>query len=189
MLHWSPNDASAWVTALLDALSWGALALVLALLAVGLLRQFAVANAFWLKLDQLGIVPQWKFFAQAALDSDLSGLADFHFLVRVDDGSGGPGAWQQMPWRGDRTLLSALWNPHDRSHAAIEECIHVLALPASALDHIVPPTALAYLTLLRYSLDSVSLAADQSLQFAVVLSHGRAGRSLDLRFLSDWHIA
>lgn len=160
---------------------------MVALLAVGLARQFAVANAFWLRLDQLGIVPQWKFFAQKALDDDLSGLADFHFLARVNDGSGKLGAWQQMLWRGDRTLLSALWNPHDRSHTAIEECMHALALPASAPDHIVPPTALAYLTLLRYSLDSVSLAADQSLQFAIVLSHGRAARSPDLRFLSDWH--
>lgn len=153
------------------------------------MRQFAVANTFWLRLDQLGIVPQWKFFAQTALDKDLSGLADFHFLIRVDDGSGSAGAWQQVLWRGDRTLMSALWNPHDRSNTAIEECMHVLALPASAPHHIVPPTALAYLTLLRYSLDSVPLAGDHSLQFAIVLSHGRTGRSLDLRFLSDWHTA
>ncbi len=163
------------------------LALVGVLLAVGLVRQFAVSNPFWVRLDRFGIVPQWKFFAQARMDRDLSVLDDMHLLVRLDDGGENPGLWRELPMLGNRPIRSAVWNPHGRSRLMLGECMQSLALFESTQQNLVQSTALVYLTLLRHCLEHAPADLDQAIQFAVVLSRGRAGRSLDLRFLSAWH--
>ena len=163
------------------------LALVGALLSVGLVRQFAVSNPFWVRLDRFGIVPQWKFFAQARMDRDLSILDDMHLLVRLDSGGENPGHWRELAWLGKRPVSSALWNPHSRSRLMLGECMQSLALSDSSQQNVVRPTALVYLTLLRHCLEYAPPGTDQAIQFAIVLSRGHADRSLDLRFLSAWH--
>lgn len=163
------------------------LVLVSALLIIGLIRQFAVSNRFWLTLDSLGVVPQWKFFAQARAASDPSHFDDVHLLVRVDDGGDMPGPWSELSSSDPRSLLSALWNPQGRSRSAVGECMDVLAITETSPGTAAQPTALAYLTVLRHCLDSAGGGPDDTLQFAIVLTRGRTNRPVDLRFLSAWH--
>lgn len=172
---------------MVDALALAVLVVVSALLIIGLIRQFAVSSRFWLTLDRLGIVPQWKFFAQARAASDPSRFDDMHLLARFDDGGDIPGPWSELLWWETRPLLSALWNPHDRSRSAIGECMDLLAITETSPGTAARPTALAYLTVLRHCLDSARGGPDELLQFAIVLTRGRTDRPLALRFLSAWH--
>lgn len=154
-----------------------ALALVAGLLGLGLVRQFAVSGPRWLLLDRLALVPQWKFFGQVAIGRDEAWCDDLHLLARR-----GAGEWRALVWRPERRWAEALWNPHARSRDALAA---QLALLATAKD--VPPTALAYLTVLKHCADA--LPGDAPLQFAVAATRGRGDRPLALRFLSGRHTA
>lgn len=153
------------------------LALVAALLALSVARQFAVSGPRWLLLDRLALVPQWKFFGQVAIGQDKAWCDDLHLLARR-----GEGAWQALVWCPERRWGEALWNPHARSRDALALR---LALLATASD--VPPTALAYLTVLKHCLDT--LPGEAPLQFAIAATRGRGERGLALRFLSHRHTA
>ncbi len=168
--NWSPRAARNW-----RAVAELALALVAALLALGLVRQFAVSGPRWLLLDRLALVPQWKFFGQVGIGQDEGWCDDLHLLARR-----GEGEWQELVWCAERRWIEALWNPHARSRDALAAR---LALLATASD--VPPTALAYLTVLKHCLGA--LPGEAPLQFAIAATRGRGDRPLALKFLSGRH--
>lgn len=173
-----PDRSPSW--SWLAARDWravGELTLVAALLGIGLMRQFAVSGPRWLVLDQLALVPQWKFFGQVAIGQGEALWDDLHLLARR-----GEGEWQELVWCAERSWPEALWNPYARSRAALAVR---LALLATAKD--VPPTALACLTVLKHCLDA--LPGDKPLQFAIAATRGRGERPLALRFLSGRHTA
>jgi hypothetical protein len=163
----------------IEWLSMGALAIVSLLLLLSLCLQFVQlpAKAAW--LDSLAITPQWKFFGQARIASDPAVFDDLHLLVRkqVD------GQWQELRCSGERAWHRALWNPHLRHQGAVLGQMIMLVDAEGS----VPPTSIAYLTVLRHCLDQTQAMPDDVLQFAIVSRSGCGQRPLSLRFLSAWH--
>jgi hypothetical protein len=163
--------------------------LVAVLLALGLWRQFAASDRGWLLLDQLAIVPQWKFFGQKAIVSDAGCFDDLHLLARRANPAGAPGDWQELVWSDERRAIEAIWNPRARSRDTLLETLGHLVFASRGGTEPVPPTALSYLRLLRCCLDRLPLEQDGSLQFAIAATRGREGHAVALRFLSGWHTA
>ncbi len=161
---------------------------VAVLLTASTLQQFRQLGPRGQWLDTLALLPQWKFFAQAAVAQDPAWSDDWHLLARIaETGSAGQaGAWQPVLWPEDRRWWQAIWNPHERSRA------HLLAyaerLSQADAAELVDPTGLAYLTVLRACFRAVALSDGHMLQFAVVATRGREARAVRLRFLSLWHI-
>ncbi len=167
---------------MIDTLSLVVLAVVVLLLAFGLCFQFFVSNPRWAWLDNLALVPQWKFFGQARIASDPTVFDDVHLLVRSD----GEGRWREVDCFPERAWHHAFWNPHLRSESAVLVATAELAEAGIAGKH-VQPSSLAYLTVLRYCLDLSEPGASDALQFAIVTTRGREERQMFLRFLSEWH--
>ena len=161
--------------------------LVAVLLAIGLWRQFAGSDARWLVLDQLAIVPLWKFFGQAAIASDAGCFDDLHLLARRARSTGAPGDWHELVWSGERRALEAIWNPYARSRDTLLETLGHLVFASRSGAEPVPPTALSHLRLLRCCLDRMPLADGEALQFAIAATRGRGRHPVALRFLSGWH--
>lgn len=159
-----------------DIIGAAALAVVSLLLAITLLRQFAVSGNGWALADHLTLAPQWKFFGQSRIDQQDHWGEDLHLLARRADG-----AWQEVYWEHERRLGETLWNPRVRSRSALVVLLDVLVHDAD-----LPPTALAYLSVLTHV--AQALPSDpRPLQFAVAATFGRGERGLALRFLSHWH--
>ena len=166
--------------------------LVALLLVLGLTRQFAISGRTGLLLDRLTIVPQWKFYGQSRIASDPSAFDDLHLLARRSASRDDPGEWQPLLWPDERRWLDALWSPHGRSRAAVAEPALLLALGEDAPGQRARPTALTYLTILRYCLDCLPASDGEAVQFAIVQTRGRSdssARPTMLRFLSAWHSA
>jgi hypothetical protein len=166
----------------IDSLSSAILAVVVLLLAFSLCLQFVVAKPGWLWLDNLAIVPQWKFFGQARIATDQAVFDDVHLLVR----SHADGRWQQIGCCPVRAWHHAFWNPHLPSDSAVLVATTSLAEAAIAGNQL-RPSSLAYLTVLRFCLDRVEARPDDAVQFAIVTTRGRTDRQMFLRFLSAWH--
>lgn len=172
---------------MIDLVSWAVLGLVSVLLVWTLSRQFAVLGRRGQALDALGIVPQWKFFAQQRIDGDPVVFVDLHLLVRTATGAAAPGPWQVLLHWHDRPLRHALWNPRQAGRSMIGEYATQLAKSTTGSTGALPPTALAYLTVLRFCLDRTALDHPAVLQFAVAVTLGRGNRDPQLRFVSGWH--
>lgn len=165
-----------------DPLGSMVVAAVVVLLALGLVRQFTTLSGRWILADRLALLPQWKFFGQTRIARDDGVFDDLHLLVRRAE-NGQPGPWQDLFWRTERGALGWLWNGQARSSAAI--LTRLVALAAGTDD--VPPTNLAYLTLLLYAIERTDLPAGATLQFALASTRGRGTRGPQVRFLSQWH--
>jgi len=172
---------------MLDGLSWGLVGTVGVLLLVGLTRQFTTVGPRGQLLDALAIVPQWKFFGQARIASDPACFDDLCLLARASSDEGDPGAWENVLWWEDRRISQAFWNPGLRRKSVIGESMMLLAMSAENGTPRARPTALAYLTVLRYCLDHQILADGAALQFAIASTRGRGDRLVALRVLSEWH--
>lgn len=137
------------------------------------------------RFDSLALLPQWKFFGQAAIAKRGDTFKDYHLIARF--GSGRDDIWQEFGFSDERRWLEAVWNPHSRSTRALYENIDKLCL---SVDKKADPnfqTSLAYLTVLRHCLDTIPQNAAKPLQFAVVSTLGRGRRAIAIRFLSAWH--
>lgn len=168
-------------------LSWGVLVAICMLLLLGLAGQFLRYRKRGLLFDSLALLPQWKFFALVRVDSDKGAFDDFHIIARVAAADGTPGAWQPIFSPEQRTLINALWHPAMRSKSAILEAAMQIAY-ANAADKEVPPTALAYLTILRLCHGRLPANGHGRLQFAIATTHGSLDRPVALAFLSGWHV-
>ena len=161
------------------------LLLVCVLLGWGVVRQFMVVKAATMALDHLAIVPQWKFFAQQKIDGNPEAFDDFHLLVRTGRADAEPGEWHDLLYYGERRLRHALWNPRHGSRSLIMH--HGALLTWTEPERAAQPSALSYLTVLRFCLDRTALEPGEVLQFAVAITCGRTARNPRLRFLSAWH--
>lgn len=170
MPRWSNSAARDWRNCVGEL----ALAAVAVLLLLGVARQFRPLDARGELLDQIGLIPQWKFFGQARIGADPAVFDDLHLLVRTDGGE-----WRELLWWDDRAVIGTVWNSRARSKFFIGQ--HMMAL--LSVDD-ADPTGLSYLTLLRFCLDN---AGEEPIQFAIASTGGRGDRSLALRLLSGWH--
>lgn len=174
---------------MIELLSWLALASVILLLAIGLTRQFATVGPRGAVLDQLTIVPQWKFFGQSGIAEDPAWLDDLCLIARISPDPATIGHWQHMLWWDDRPLSHALWNPSVRGRNAIGGAMMQLVRTEPLAASRAAPSALAYLTLVRFCIEQLPLEDGAALQFAIATTHGREKRPVSLRLLSAWHTA
>lgn len=172
---------------MVELLSHTILAAVCLLLAIGLIRQFSVLGSRGALLDQLAVVPQWKFFAHHQIDDDIATFDDPHILARIGKADGSMTGWSEIWSARDRTLLSTLWNPSLRRDTIIIEA--ALLLGKSDRDKRSPilPTGLAYLTILRLCINKMRPQPGEIVQFAVATTRSTEIRAVSLRFLSSWH--
>lgn len=172
---------------MIDLLANAALGAVCLLLGWTLQRQFVVSSAASAGLDHLALVPQWKFFAQAKIDGNAEFFDDLHVLARIASETGEPNDWVELLYYGERPWWHTLWNPHRYSRSLIAEHALMLTLTEDEPDHAASPSALTYLTVLRFVLDRTVLGPGEMLQFAIATTSGRVRRELRIRFLSSWH--
>lgn len=172
---------------MIDLLAKVALVLVCLLLGWTLLRQFVVSSTAASVLDHLAIAPQWKFFAQARIDGNSEFFDDIHLLARTASPSGEPNDWEELLHYGERPWWHALWNPNRYSRSLIVQHAMMLTLTEGEPERVARPSALPYLTVLRFALDSTATGSEKTLQFAIATTDGRVGREPRIRFLSAWH--
>jgi hypothetical protein len=139
-------------------------------------------------LDRIAIVPEWRFYAQASVDSAADFARDVHLVARDRDASGRIGGWRAVLGHADRQLVHAVWHPAMRTDDLVLSLGEDLALgyarqPAPAVQQ-----SLRYLVLLRRVLaEPADCAEAAERQFAVVYSRSRGERDLSIAFLSAWH--
>ena len=166
-----------------------ALSLVLVMLALSFWRQFNVLGPRGQILDRIGLLPQWKFFAQKVIASSDGMFDDFHLLIRLTDGNGETGHWEEIFWNDERTWLEMFWSPDLRPRGEIRLRMWQVSSNSINAHELHYQTSLSYLTLLRHCLDCVALTPDQTIQFSIVATTGRDNRRLAVKFVSAWHIA
>lgn len=170
-----------------DPLAWLIVSGVAGLLLAGVVRQAVPVGRLGTLLDALGLVPQWRFFAQSDIAGNASRFADPHLLVRVASEGGTISAWQPVFWQDDRKLVASLWNPHRRRSEQVLEFLNVLCAADRGTDPAKRADTIPYLAVLRLCLEARPLANGESLQFAVATTLGRDLRDPEPRFLSGWH--
>ena len=171
-----------------EAFSALTLACIGLLLLGGLWRQCIRLGPRGRHFDRFAILPQWRFFGQTELAQRDDTFDDVHLLTRSADGNRVLGAWHEIMGPGERTWRDAVWRPAARADQEIEDYCDQLTRHPVGDDPAIVQSSLAYLVVLRRCLGSqVAEVRDQSLQFAVVTTRGRDERSLELRFLSEWH--
>lgn len=176
-----------WIIVLIELFSNLTLAVVALFLLLSLVRQFEMLGAIGVLLDRLAILPQWKFFGQSYIAKDLSCFDDMCLLARISPDQGDLGPWQNVLWWEDQPIHRGFWNPALRSRSAMCEAMTLLATTEVGEKTSIPPTALAYLTILRHCYNSLIPNDGVALQFAIAKTRGRQGRSVSLKFLSAWH--
>ena len=169
-----------------------ALLVVAALLLAGVWRQCVPLSSRADIFDALGILPQWKFFAQAAVGQRDDNFDDLHLLARLAGDGGAVGPWQRVFAHAERRWTQALWNPHMRSHGMIGGSIASLVELEDKAGRDQFHSSLHYLTLLRHCLDKVPPGPVDAVQFAIIATRGRGAgkrreRPLFVRYVSAWH--
>ncbi len=160
--------------------------LVAAALLLGCWRQWVPLAGRGILADQFGILPQWRFFAQARV-ARADCFDDHHLLARTSDPDGDPGPWMPVFAHEERRWSEALWNPQLRPRGMMGEALGDLAAAGEIAGDERFLRSRIYLMLLRHCLTAVPLPQDGCLQFAVVATRGRGDRDVFVRFLSAWH--
>ncbi len=135
--------------------------------------QITALQAFTGRLDVLGLLPRWTFFAPRP------GVTDYHLVVRQVDPDG-PGAWMAVPMVEDRPRLAPLWHPQKRSKKILTDAVQSLRVVANhlkgedgALQFSVP-----YLLLLQIAKSRAPAKLQGAMQFAVIEATGHSERQL-----------
>jgi hypothetical protein len=165
-------------------LAWISLAAVIALLLLGIRQQFAVLSPRTWLLNDLAILPQWKFFGQMRIADDPAIFDDLHLIARQAGGE-----WRELLWWEDRPWHETFWKPEDRWQFFIGQHMANLVESERNNEQAAELTALAYLTVLRFCLDHLTPPDGESVQFAITTTKGRRNRTLALGFVSGWHLA
>ena len=168
---------------------WLVLLAVIALLFLSVWRQFNLLGRRGQILDSLGIIPQWKFFALSTIETREDSFDDFHLLARLANGNGEAEPWQSLLWNDERKWFHILWNPYLRAKGEIQLRMINIVNSGDAAHSETYQSSLAYLTVLRYCLDSVSPSDGSAVQFAIVTTRGRDERPAAVRYVSAWHTA
>ncbi len=158
------------------------------MLATSVWRQVTPLGSKGIILDSLGLLPQWKFFAQSALNMGDDLIVDYHLMIRSQNREGIRQPWHEAYWEAERTWLQAFWNPELRSRGEIQGHMRLAAMNRHIGHDSHYQTSVTYLTLLRFCLDCDLTAKGAAIQFAIVTTSGREARSLSAKHVSAWHI-
>lgn len=161
----------------------GTLALVLAVVGLALTAcvQIRPLKRHRAAFDALALLPEWRFYAQATLQSGADLARDTHIVVRDRDSAGRICGWTPVLWPVERRLGHALWNPRMR----VDTVILSIAEDIVTGPHV--QQSIGYLVVLRRALAPPRGGGAVQRQFAVVHAVGRGTRALSIDFVSAWH--
>jgi hypothetical protein len=134
------------------------------------------------RLDLLGLVPIWTFFAPNPATGDL-------YLV-YRDRSEGVGRWTEVRVRSPRrSALVTLWNPDRRAAKALFDVGAELdSISRTSQNKGAVQLSVPYLTLLEFTCSQPHVADAKATQFMLLSDHGlEKGSDPVPLFLSDWH--
>lgn len=172
---------------MLEVAIWIVLAAVIFMLILSVWRQCTLLGRRGQIADNLGILPQWKFFALSSMKSREDSFDDFHLLVRHRCGAKEAGQWQSIFWNDKRKWFHIVWNPTLRVQAEIQKSMMTIIDNGTDASTQAFLSSLSYLTLLRFCLDRVAVNESPAIQFAIVTSRGRDLRGVSVKYLSAWH--
>lgn len=137
--------------------------------------------------DTLSILPEWRFFAQASMDTVDHFARDTYVLMRLRDTAGRIGGWTPVLWPRERRWIGALWNARGRVDAQILSLAEDLAIahrddPGPDVQQSIP-----YLVVLRRVMAEPAASPAGDRQFAVAHAIGRGDRRWSVDFVSAWH--
>ena len=137
-------------------------------------------------VDTLAILPEWRFYAQASLDTAEHFARDTHILMRIRDAEGHIGGWTPVLWPRDRRWIDALWNPRGRVDAEILSLAEDMAAAHGDAPGAEVQQSIPYLVVLRCVMAAPSPHPGDR-QFAVAHAIGRSDRRWSVDFVSAWH--
>jgi hypothetical protein len=163
----------------------GAAAVILALgyLAVTLVFQFRPLSAWFPELDQLGVLPRWKFFTQN------NGVYDLGVEVQDRRANGSLGDWSPIAAALRGRAWNSLWFPRKYRAAAFRRAADTLERRAMTGKDASPETSLAYALILNHCRDVAPRSGDaEARRFALVRMRGAGeGGERWVVFTSDFH--
>ena len=161
-----------------EVLAVGTLSVLLAVTALVQVPAFARLR----RLDALGVLPEWSFFAPHP------GTHDYHLLYRDELGDGSRTDWREVDLAGRRAWWNAAWNPGRRQRKALFDITGALALEIREGDPESIHLSVAYLSLLQHvSALPHSLGAART-QFLLMVTDGVLARTEPrVLYLSNVH--
>jgi hypothetical protein len=152
-------------------------------LALTILNQFEGRISYRLRrLDMLGLIPVWKFFAPKP------GIHDHYVLIQDRDLSGHSLEWKQVLGPMGRRPESFIWNPDKWENKAVADLVQLVAqvMQADVLDRQALMLTSPYLVMLRFALRQPCDPQIVCRRFALVRKQGRSGE-IELSLASDFH--
>ena len=134
---------------MLEVAIWIFLAAVIFMLILSVWRQCTLLGRRGQIADNLGILPQWKFFALSSMKSREDSFDDFHLLFRHRCGAKEAGQWQSIFWNDKRKWFHIVWNPTLRVQAEIQKSMMTIIDNGTDASTQAFLSSLSYLTLLR----------------------------------------
>lgn len=157
---------------------------ILGLLFLGtLLRLVPALRPLITRLDQLMLLPEWRFFAPKPGRGD-------HFLLYRDSPDGAMwDTWTEISLVAPRRWRHFIWNPERRAKKALLDFIAALAARLAASGPNGIEITLAYLALLKYVTRSPTRATRPALTQFMILNHDGAAPRDDFTplFVSNKH--
>jgi hypothetical protein len=151
---------------------------------LSLLNQFARFQPFLNRLDPVGLLPHWSFFAPNP------GISDHRVLVRKKDADGKIGSWSEHCIHEPRLASHLLWNPNKLRQKCVSDCVRALLGEVSKSNEDTSDLiqlSWPYIKLAQLAFQSHSLETDELRQFSIVASEGIDRRELRRLFISRWH--
>ncbi len=153
---------------------------------LSILKQFPRFQPFLNRLDPVGILPLWSFFAPRP------GISDHRLLVRKKDADGNVSSWSEICIHEPRLVSHLFWNPGKLRQKCVSDCVRVLLRQLSTSkdkesDSDFVQVSWSYIKLAQLAFSGHSLEKDELLQFSIVDSKGLDRRDVRTIFLSKWH--
>jgi hypothetical protein len=151
---------------------------------LSILKQFTRFQPFLNRLDPVGLLPYWAFFAPKP------GTSDHRVLVRKKDAEGNVGSWSEICVHEPRLVSHLLWNPSKIRQKCVSDCVRDLLREVSKPkenDSDFIQLSWPYIKLAQLAFSDHSLEKDELRQFSVVASTGIQKRDLHPLFISRWH--
>ena len=130
------------------------------------------------RLDQLSLIPEWRFFAPIPMRGD-------HFLLyrdHYDDGA--PTEWVEVFTRRERRWSHTVWNPDKRQNKALMDAVLALVRLLES-DPQPPHTSIAYLTILNLVSSLLRIDRPDSIQFLIM--YQGSGMEPKMHYVSEMH--
>lgn len=151
---------------------------------LSILNQFIRLQPYLKRLDPVGLLPYWSFFAPTP------GTSDRRVLVRKKEADGKVGSWSEISVYEPRLASHLLWNPNKIRQKCVSDCVTAVLRDVSKSkesnsDFI--QLSWAYIKLAQLAFSGRSLEKNELRQFSIVASEGIYRRDLHPLFISRWH--